>query len=239
MQSANTWFITLYNLELSRLPEIHDQQSLTLHWRSHPGYGRARVSGCFDHRGGQYIENNPCCTNDNISGLTVAYLNAMIHSETRNATPDIGIDGSSETRQNTRVDRYGSRFGQPRGSRSGYWKGLEPKRPVCEVQTRTAGWLPGLVANTTSMWSTSSSINPLAQLQIRHKIQWSMLRKRTFRHFWWAHMGNRQTAPQDDVIKQMKPRAAWRQSGSHRWERCADHKLQSSFRWRKDKMLTY
>ena len=68
--------------------------------------------------------------------------------ETRNTEPEIGPDGSSQTRRNPRVDGYGSGFGPPRVSGSGFWPGLEPNRPVCAVQTRTAGRLPGPVANT-------------------------------------------------------------------------------------------
>jgi hypothetical protein len=69
--------------------------------------------------------------------------------ETRNAEPEIGPDGSSQTRRNPRVDGYGSGFGPPRVCGSGFWPVLEPNRPVFAVQTRTAGGLPGPVANTT------------------------------------------------------------------------------------------
>ena len=68
--------------------------------------------------------------------------------ETRNAEPEIGTDGSSQTRQNPRVDGYGSGFGPPRVCGSDFWTVLEPNRPVFAVQTRTAGGLPGPVANT-------------------------------------------------------------------------------------------
>jgi len=68
--------------------------------------------------------------------------------ETRNAEPEIGTDRSSQTRRNPRVDGYGSRFGPPRVCGSGFWPVLEPNRPVFAVQTRTAGGLPGPVANT-------------------------------------------------------------------------------------------
>jgi len=68
--------------------------------------------------------------------------------ETRNAEPEIGTDGSSQTRRNPRVDGYGSGFGPPRVSGSGFWTVLEPNRPGCAVQTRIAGGLPGPVANT-------------------------------------------------------------------------------------------
>jgi len=72
--------------------------------------------------------------------------------ETRNAEPDIGTDGSNQTRRNPRVNGYGSRFGLPRVSGSGFWMGLEPNRPVLAVQTRTAGRLPRPVANTRLCW---------------------------------------------------------------------------------------
>jgi len=59
--------------------------------------------------------------------------------ETRNAKLEIGTDGSSQTWRNPRVDGYGSGFGPPRVSMSGFWTVLEPNRPVFAVQTRTAG----------------------------------------------------------------------------------------------------
>jgi len=68
--------------------------------------------------------------------------------ETWNAEPEIGTDGSSQTRQIPRVEGYGSGFGLPRVSCSGFWMGLEPNRPVFAVQTRTAGGLPAPVAYT-------------------------------------------------------------------------------------------
>jgi len=70
--------------------------------------------------------------------------------ETRNAVPEIGTDGSSQTQRNLSVDRYGSRFGLPRVCRSGFWMVLETNRPIFGVQTRTARGLPGPVANTSS-----------------------------------------------------------------------------------------
>jgi len=68
--------------------------------------------------------------------------------ETRNAEPEIGTDGSSQTQRNPRVDGYGSGFGPPRVCGSGLWPVLEPYRPVFAVQTRTAGGLPGPISNT-------------------------------------------------------------------------------------------
>jgi len=71
--------------------------------------------------------------------------------ETRNAEPEIGSDGSGQTRRNPRVDGYGSGFGPPRVCGSGFWPVLEPNRPIFAVQTQTAGGLPGPVANTTHL----------------------------------------------------------------------------------------
>jgi len=68
--------------------------------------------------------------------------------ETRTAEPEIGTDGSSQTRRNPRVDGYGSGFGPPRVCGSGFWPVLELNRPVFAVQTRTPGGLPAPVANT-------------------------------------------------------------------------------------------
>ena len=68
--------------------------------------------------------------------------------ETSNAEPEIGPAGSCQTRRNLPVDGYGSGFGPPRVSGSGFWPVREPNRQVFAVQTRTAGGLPGPVANT-------------------------------------------------------------------------------------------
>jgi len=82
--------------------------------------------------------------------MTVGYLNATINRKTWKLDPEIGTDGSSQTRQNPRVDRYGYGFGPPRSCRSGFWMGLEPNWTVFLVKTRTAGRLPGPIANTSS-----------------------------------------------------------------------------------------
>jgi len=70
--------------------------------------------------------------------------------ETRNAEPEVGTNGSSQTRQDPRVPGYGSGIGLPRVRGSGFWTGLKPNWPVCAVQIRTAGGLPGPFANTIS-----------------------------------------------------------------------------------------
>ena len=66
----------------------------------------------------------------------------------------------------------------------------------------------------------SCNIQHLAQ-KSQHKLQWSMLRKRTFRHLLPADMANRQSVQPNDIIKWMKARAAWRQKESERWGHCA------------------
>jgi len=80
--------------------------------------------------------------------------------ETRNTDPEIGTDGSSHTRRNPRVDGYGSGFGPPIVSGSGFWTVLEPNRPIFAVQTRTAGGLFRPVANTNPMHQSTDDWVP-------------------------------------------------------------------------------
>jgi hypothetical protein len=88
--------------------------------------------------------------------------------ETRNAEPEIGTDGSSQTRRNPRVDGYGSGFGPPRVCGSGFWPVLEPNRPGFAVQTQTAGALPGLVANTSRVCHSVLLGDSVGDAAIRH-----------------------------------------------------------------------
>jgi len=76
---AYTMFMTVCNLSPPWLPKIHDQQSLTLHSCTFSACGRVRVSVHIDHKGGQYIENKPWCTNVNNLRLSVAYMNATMN----------------------------------------------------------------------------------------------------------------------------------------------------------------
>jgi len=80
-----------------------------------------------------------------------------------------------------------------------------------------------------SMWSISCNIQHLAHQQGKHKIQWWMLRKRTFRHFRRAHEANRRRYPHYNIITQIKARVAWRQKGPELWQNCADYNLHRSF----------
>jgi len=81
--------------------------------------------------------------------------------ETRKAEPDIGTDGSSQTRRNPQVDGYGSGYGPPSVCGSGFWTVLEPNRPVFAVQTQTADGVPGPVANTNILSSLLPLLNRL------------------------------------------------------------------------------
>jgi hypothetical protein len=91
--------------------------------------------------------------------------------ETRHVEPEIRSDGSSQIRRNSRIDGYGSGFGPPRVSGSGFGTGLEPNRPVFGVQIRSAGWLPGHVAYTTSdgglyIWPNFVQLLPFKCIQV-------------------------------------------------------------------------
>jgi len=129
-----------------------------LHGPSLSGCGRVRVSACFDHPGGKYIENKQWCTSVTILRSTVVYVKTTIHSETQNTGPAIGTDWSHQTWQNPLVDGYGSVFYPARGSRSGFWICLAPNRPVFAVQIRTAGRIRGLITNTWHMHHDWKSI---------------------------------------------------------------------------------
>jgi len=84
------------------------------------------------------------------------------------------------------------------------------------------------------MWSISCNIQHLAQQQCQHKIQWSMLRRRTLRHFRQANMATWQSNPHDDVIKLMKASVASRRKQSEHWEHCAAYDQKRSFRRRNE-----
>ena len=131
-----------------RLSKMQDQKSLTCRWLSFSGWGRERFSLVLDYKGGQFIRKGQRYTNVNILQLAIGYLNVTIHSKTRKPKPEIGTDGSSQTRWNPRVHGYESMFGPVRCSGSSFWMGLKPNWAVLPVQTRTAGGSPRLVANT-------------------------------------------------------------------------------------------
>ena len=104
--------------------------------------------------------------------------------ETRNAEPEIGTDGSSQTWRNLPVDGYGSGVGLPRVSGSGFLMVLEPNRPGFAVQTRTAGGLPGPVANTKLSYSDFDPMGPASNYlkEVNVHIFGTTLQ----RHFGWT-----------------------------------------------------
>jgi hypothetical protein len=71
----------------------------------------------------------------------------------RNAEPEIGTDGSCQTRRNPRVDGYGSGLGPRSVCGSGFCTVQEPNRPIFADETRTTGGLPRPVANTSELQS--------------------------------------------------------------------------------------
>jgi len=148
IKEASTSIRTICNQCPLRLPSMQDLTSLMLRWCSFPGWGRERLSTYFDHKGGRYIPKEQCRTIVNILQLTVGHLNATINRTIWNSKPKIGPDSSCQTLQNPFVDRYGAGFWPPRSRRMGFQTVLDPNRTVFPVQTRTAGGLPGPVANT-------------------------------------------------------------------------------------------
>jgi len=65
-----------------------------------------RLSTCLLYKGCQYIRKWQCSTIVNILQLKVGYLNVKMNRKTQNAEPEIGPDGSSQTRWERLVDRY-------------------------------------------------------------------------------------------------------------------------------------
>jgi len=135
IKDANTSIMTICNQCLLCVSRMEDLESLTLHWRSFPAWGRERLSTYFDCKGGQYIQKEHCRTIVNILRLKVGYLNATINGPTRNAKPEIGPDGSSQTRRNPQIDGYRAAFGPPGNSGSCFWSVLDPNWTVVAVQT--------------------------------------------------------------------------------------------------------
>jgi len=133
----------------SRILLMQDQQWLTGCWLSCSGWGRDRVSVVFGYKGGWFIRNGHWLTKVNILWLAVGYPNVTLNSKSRNTEQEVETEGSSQTRHNPQIDRYGSRFGPRWRSRSGFWTVLEPNGTSILIRTRTAGGLPGPVANTT------------------------------------------------------------------------------------------
>jgi len=62
-----------------------------------------------------------------------------------------------------------------------------------------------------SISSISCNIQHLAQQQSQHKLQWSIIRKRTFPHIQQAYTANRRSVPHHNVIKRRMARVAAKQ----------------------------
>jgi len=78
IKAANTFFTTGCHQSPPRLPNIHDQQTLTPCRDSISRCGRVHVWVDFNYEGGQYIERNLGFTHLNVVQLSVAYLNPTI-----------------------------------------------------------------------------------------------------------------------------------------------------------------
>jgi len=55
IMAATTLFMTICNLSPPRLPKIHDQESLTLHWYSFSRWGTECFTFSFAYKGSQYF----------------------------------------------------------------------------------------------------------------------------------------------------------------------------------------
>jgi hypothetical protein len=117
---------------------------------SHSTSGRSReqVSPCFGYKGRHWNTFGEWCTKVDILHIIVTYLTTTINRKTRTGEPETGTNGSSQTRQNPRVNGHRYGFGPPRTSGPDYWVGLEPNRTVFPDKTQTPGGLPRPVANT-------------------------------------------------------------------------------------------
>jgi len=148
--TANMSFMIVCIQLPPRLPMMQEQKSLARRWLSCSGWGRECVTCVFIYKGSCFTRKGQWRTKINILRFAVGYLNATINWKTRNMEPEIGTDGSTQTQQNLQFDMNQSGFGLPTGSGSGFWTALDPIQTVFPVRTRTAGGLPGPVANTIS-----------------------------------------------------------------------------------------
>jgi len=99
IKEANTSVMTICNQCPLWLPRMQNLKSLTLRWCSVPGWVREPLSTYFDYKGGQYIQKEQPGTIINILWSSVGYLSATINRATCDAKPEIGLDGSSQTRR--------------------------------------------------------------------------------------------------------------------------------------------
>lgn len=89
------------------------------------------------------------CSKVTILQLAIWYLNVTMNRNTWKPEPEVGTDGSCQTRHNPRVHSYGSGFGPPRCCGSGFWTGLDPNWTGLAIRTQSAGVLPLPVGNIT------------------------------------------------------------------------------------------
>ena len=75
IKEANTSVITSCNQCPYWLPRVQDLKSLTLHWRSFPGWRSERFSTYCDFKGTQFMRKEYRRTIVNVLWLTVRYLN--------------------------------------------------------------------------------------------------------------------------------------------------------------------
>jgi len=144
IKHASASVMTICNLWPLRLPKMQDQKSLTLRWRSFPGWCRERLSPFFDHKGGHCIQKEHRGTIVNILRLIIGYLNVTINRTNRNAEPVIGPYGSSQTRVKPAGLRIRGRVWTTKNLRVGFLdgsgigpNGLSGPDPDCWRVTRT------------------------------------------------------------------------------------------------------
>jgi len=89
-----------------------------------------------------------------------------------------------------------------------------------------------------SILSICCNIQHPAQQQSQHKLQWSMLQRRTFHHFRLANTATWKCVLHDDIINQMRARAASKQKEHEPLGHCAACDPKRSLRQRNDEKRT-
>jgi len=148
--TANNSFMIVCIQSPPRLLMMQDQKSLTHCWLSCSGWTRERFSFVFSYKGGWFIRNWQWRAKVNILRLAAGYLNATMNWKLRNTEPEIGTDGSSQTRHHLQINGYRSGIGRPWYCGSEFWRFLNRT----ELFFRSE---PGSVANTG--WGKPRSLN--------------------------------------------------------------------------------
>jgi len=89
-----------------------------------------------------------------------------------------------------------------------------------------------------SIVSISCNIQHFAQQQSQCKLQWSMLRNRSFRHIQQANMANRHSGQPNDMIKRMKARTVRKEKECKHLGYCAPCNPKGSLRSRNNEKRT-